>query len=49
MTESKSFKEGRNAKTGQFTSVETARQRPNTHVVEHVPKPGYGTEGSKKK
>ena len=33
---------GRDARTGEFTTVEKARERPNTHVVERVPKPGYG-------
>ena len=33
---------GRDAKTGEFTTVEEARKYPNDHVVERVPKPGYG-------
>jgi hypothetical protein len=33
---------GRDAKTGQFIPVKEARQRPNTTVVERVPKPGKG-------
>lgn len=33
---------GRDAKTGQFIPVKDARQRPNTTVVERVPKPGKG-------
>jgi hypothetical protein len=33
---------GRDARTGEFTTVEKAREKPNTHVVERVPKPGYG-------
>lgn len=33
---------GRDAKTGEFTTVEKARNHPGTHVVERVPKPGYG-------
>lgn len=40
--ESKSFKLGRDARTGEFTTVRKARDHPNTHIVEHVPKPGYG-------
>lgn len=40
--ESKTSLRGRNATTGEFTTVEKARQRPETHVVERVPKPGYG-------
>lgn len=30
------MKIGRSAKTGQFVSVEKARQRPATHVVETI-------------
>jgi hypothetical protein len=26
----------------EFTTVEEARQHPKDHVVERVPKPGYG-------
>jgi hypothetical protein len=33
---------GRDAETGQFTTVEEARDHPSTHVVERVPKPGFG-------
>lgn len=33
---------GRNAETGRFTKVQTARDHKKTHVVERVPKPGYG-------
>lgn len=33
---------GRDARDGQFTTVKEARQHPRTHVVERVPKPGYG-------
>jgi hypothetical protein len=33
---------GRDARTGQFTTVREAQQHPGTHVVERVPKPGYG-------
>lgn len=33
---------GRSAETGRFTTVEKARSKPTTHVVERVPKPGYG-------
>ena len=28
--------------TGLFTTVKEARDEPKTHVVERVPKPGYG-------
>lgn len=30
---------GRSARTGRFTSVSTARSKPNTHVVETIRKP----------
>lgn len=40
--ESKSFLVGRSAVTGKLTSVAQARARPNTHVVERMPKPGNG-------
>jgi hypothetical protein len=33
---------GRDAETGQFTTVKEARENPKDHVVERVPKPGYG-------
>ena len=39
---SKTTPRGRDARDGQFTTVKEARQHPNTHVVERVPKPGYG-------
>jgi hypothetical protein len=35
---------GRDAKSGQFIPVKEARQRPNTTVVERVPKPGKGVK-----
>ena len=38
----KTFDIGRNAKTGQFTTVRQAERRSATHVVERMPKPGYG-------
>ena len=38
---------GRDARTGQFTTVEEAQQHPGTHVVERVPKPGYGDRKQK--
>ena len=40
--ESKTTPRGRSAQSGKFTKVSTARNKPNTHVVERVPKPGYG-------
>ena len=33
---------GRDAETGEFTTVEEARRHKKTHVVERVPKPGFG-------
>jgi hypothetical protein len=33
---------GRDAIDGQFTTVKQAREHKSTHVVERVPKPGYG-------
>ena len=33
---------GRDAETGEFTTVKEARKNSKTHVVERVPKPGYG-------
>lgn len=33
---------GRDASSGEFTTVKEARAHPKTHVVERVPKPGYG-------
>lgn len=41
---SKSFKIGRDAETGRLTTVKEAREHPKTHVVEHMPKRGHGTE-----
>ena len=46
---SKTFLIGRNAKTGRLTSVEEARAKPATHVVERMPKPGHGDTGSGRK
>ncbi len=40
--ESKTTTRGRDARTGEFTTVEEARRQRSTHVVERVPKPGYG-------
>lgn len=39
---SKTSLRGRNAETGRFATVKTAREHPKTYVVERVPKPGYG-------
>lgn len=46
--DSKTTLRGRDAGTGEFTTVEEAREKPNTHVVERVPKPGYGDTGKGK-
>ncbi len=40
--ESKTTLRGRDSKTGEFITVQEARQRPSTTTVERVPKPGYG-------
>jgi hypothetical protein len=40
--ERKTFDIGRDARTGQFITVEEAERRPKTTTVERVPKPGYG-------
>ena len=39
---SKTFLVGRNAKTGLLTTVAKARRYANTHIVERMPKSGYG-------
>jgi hypothetical protein len=49
MSDSKSFKLGRSAKTGLFVPVEKARQDPDRYIVEHVPKAGHGDTGRGKK
>jgi hypothetical protein len=36
----KGRKIGRNARTGRFTPVSTARRKKGTHVVETIPKRG---------
>jgi hypothetical protein len=33
---------GRDARTGKFTTLKRARKYRSTHVVERVPKRGYG-------
>lgn len=38
----KTFDIGRNAKTGQFTTVREAERKSTSHVVERMPKPGHG-------
>ena len=40
--EPKTSPRGRDTRTGEFTTVEKARERPSTHVVDRVPKPGHG-------
>lgn len=47
--ESKAFKLGRDARTGEFVPVEKVRQNPDRYVVEHVPKAGYGDVDRDKK
>lgn len=47
---SKTFKIGRDSKSGEFIPVKEAERRPNTTTVERVPKPGHGdTKGDSKK
>jgi hypothetical protein len=46
---SKTTTKGRDARSGQFMSVEKARRNPATSVVERVPKPGHGDTGDGKK
>jgi hypothetical protein len=41
-TESKTSLRGRDAKSGEFRTVDYARKHPETAVVERVPKPGHG-------
>ncbi len=44
----KTHKAGRDAKTGEFITVEEAERRKATAIVERVPNPGYGdTDHSK--
>lgn len=40
--ESKTFRVGRNANTGELTTVAKARRYPTTHIVERMPKKGRG-------
>jgi hypothetical protein len=39
---SKTFPIGRDAKTGELTTVKEARKHPATHIVERMPKKGRG-------
>lgn len=43
--DTKTVTRGRDARTGEFTTVKEARRYPSTHVVERVPKPGFGDTG----
>ena len=45
---SKSFKLGRDSKSGQFIPVSEARVRSSTATVEHILKPGRGDTGRSK-
>jgi len=47
--ESKTYLVGRNAGSGRLTTVEKAREKPATHVVERMPKPGHGDAKDGKK
>jgi hypothetical protein len=44
----KTFDVGRDSRTGHFIPVEEAKKRPNTTVIERVPKAGYGDTKSHK-
>lgn len=46
MAKGQSTLRGRDARTGQFLTVEEARRRPETTTVERVPKPGFGATTS---
>ena len=46
---SKTFPLGRDSKTGLFIPVSEAKRRPNTTVVERIPKSGYGDTKPNKK
>lgn len=47
-TKGATFLIGRNAETGELTTVKEAREHPKTHVVERMPKVGHGDTGRKK-
>jgi len=38
----KTFPLGRDAKDGRFTTVKEAKDNPRDHIVESIPKAGYG-------
>ena len=44
-TPSKTFKLGRDSKTGEFITVAEANRRPTRTTVERIPKPGFGDTG----
>ena len=48
MSKSKTFRLGRDSKSGLFITVKEAERRPTTTTVERVPKAGYGDTGSSK-
>lgn len=47
--QSKTTLHGRDVRTGEFTKVSEARQKPSTHTVERVPKAGLGDAKSSSK
>jgi hypothetical protein len=49
VTKSKTFKVGRDARTGQFIPVKEAERRKSTAIVERVPKAGHGDTKKDKK
>jgi len=46
--ESKTFKLGRDSRTGEFIPVKDAERRPNTTTIERIPKAGHGDTGKGK-
>lgn len=49
MKKKKTFKVGRDAKTGRLITVKKAKKRKATAVVESMPKSGYGDTKKRKK
>ena len=47
--DARTFLIGRNAMTGELTTVAKARAKPKTHIVERMPKKGRGDTGRGKK
>lgn len=49
MTKRKTFSLGRDAKSGRFIPIATAKRRPNTTTVERIPMAGRGDTTPKKR